>query len=67
MFGRRVVPWKNRRKESERQAEIEVWTEPGGGHPERDDGGRTGAAGARSSEVAFHGRPRQPRHDTSVR
>ena len=38
-----------------------------GDHPERDDGGQTGAAGAGSGEVALHDRPRQPRHGTSVK
>ena len=35
--------------------------EHNGGHSGRDDGGRTGATGAESREVVFHGRPRQPR------
>ena len=51
---------------NKRQAVTEVLIEPGGGHPGRGDGGRTGAAAARSREVASHGRPRQSRHDTSV-
>ena len=41
-----------------------VWIEPGGGHPGRDDGGRTGAAGARPREVAFRPYHKYRQHTT---
>ena len=49
-----MTVWKNRysldeqKQKSEGQAEIKIWTEPNGGHPDRDDGGPIGVAGARS-------------------
>ena len=67
MSRRRNFPWQIEGRRAKRRQRITFVASLVEDVPGNANGDRTGADGARSREVAFHGRPRQSGHGTSVR
>ena len=66
-FGEGSTAWKDRGETSERKTTDQVLGQLEGGYPGEYAIRGPGGDGAGPERMAFYGRPRRPRHGTSVR